>query len=1052
MKKKLFRKWLALFAILLSVNMQAQMTVGGKKAPEPFSVLELLNKGGLRLPQMTTAERNAFAVKNNDKGNGLTIYNKTTGCVEYWNANRWVSLCDGTSQTTISPAPCTTIAANGTGCDQVFSITDPDCPNGPFAITIIAGADYASLTDVDTRNGSFKVAFRENNSVDTHTILVRVTSTCTSMYKEFLFSQNGVSCTSLTYAAPAISPSSAALSVCTGGAVYLSVPATTANLDKLIWTRNGIEIARGVSFIIATQKGKYDISMGAVGCNIKSGNERVVTESGSAAASTTTIIASNNGVLCGTNSVTLTASGTGTIAWFQNGVEVKSGASTTISGDSSLGQWFAVVKNGTCYSNPSNVIDIIKGAAGQVTLADSNALVNGVALSSFTGFCAGGSLDLSIASPTQGVSYMWYNGAEPIYTNPFVIPSAQTSINLRVVATDNSGLLCSREVTVGEKTVSANTAPGQPNISGNVVLCDGTTDLTLVPAIAGTYTYTWYKNNVKMSETTATIKVNTPGVTYSGSVTNASGCTSTIVSRTIAENVSSLPVLSWVSKPTTATYGAKVTLQTAIEFGPATNYTWSADKEASITGSGASVTIQLPASGVDNTDLTIKVTAESACGKSSELQLVIKMNNVCPAPGVVEQVALSQTATVGAGVNLSVSVTSGVNPTYQWYTNAIPNNGSGTIINGATSSTYSYVPGSGGTFYLFCRVTNGCVGNLATNSAVFIVNVSSKPDDLPAGSGSLSGRACFDIAESNDNSSCGLLSTRATGKANFDLTAINTQTYTFTPSGSVSKVRFSFVESLTGAIVKSLTSNGDSTALNVSSAVTATVVYKNTLSTNGGVQGAAYGKSDANALIVDLYVVYNDKADGTGKDLVVKLKAQIKDCSCCGGYIKPGVWKNFMCHNLGVDQSLDPLVPSANLYGNYYSHGVNTPGTTEDTGEVNGYWRNSPCPTGYRLPTSAEISGLMLNNTIKSGWSSGGGTFVGSGLFFPFSGLYTGDEVGPATRLSNVSSRGFYWTSEPGSVFRGIFEIVGGNGGPTLGSVGIMDAAIKLSIRCISND
>ncbi|SHH66236.1 hypothetical protein SAMN05444671_3334 [Flavobacterium sp. CF108] len=109
--------WLSLLAILFSVNMQAQMTIGGKKEPEAFSVLELLNKGGLRLPQMTTAERDAFAVKATDKGNGLTIYNKTTDCVEYWNASRWVSLCDGTSQTTISPQPCVDVAADGTGCD-----------------------------------------------------------------------------------------------------------------------------------------------------------------------------------------------------------------------------------------------------------------------------------------------------------------------------------------------------------------------------------------------------------------------------------------------------------------------------------------------------------------------------------------------------------------------------------------------------------------------------------------------------------------------------------------------------------------------------------------------------------------------------------------------------------------------------------------------------------------------------------------------------------------------------------------------------------------------
>lgn len=50
-------------AILFSVNMESQITIEGKKEPEAFSVLELINKGRLRLPQMTTAERNAFTEK-----------------------------------------------------------------------------------------------------------------------------------------------------------------------------------------------------------------------------------------------------------------------------------------------------------------------------------------------------------------------------------------------------------------------------------------------------------------------------------------------------------------------------------------------------------------------------------------------------------------------------------------------------------------------------------------------------------------------------------------------------------------------------------------------------------------------------------------------------------------------------------------------------------------------------------------------------------------------------------------------------------------------------
>lgn len=113
MKRNLFSMCAALLTLLFSVSIQAQMTIGGKKIPESFSALEILNKGGLRLPQMTTEERNAFEVQNNEKGDGLTIYNKSTGCVEYWTKIRWVSLCDDTNSNMLVSANNGLTASNG---------------------------------------------------------------------------------------------------------------------------------------------------------------------------------------------------------------------------------------------------------------------------------------------------------------------------------------------------------------------------------------------------------------------------------------------------------------------------------------------------------------------------------------------------------------------------------------------------------------------------------------------------------------------------------------------------------------------------------------------------------------------------------------------------------------------------------------------------------------------------------------------------------------------------------------------------------------------------
>ena len=88
--------------LLAPMGAGAQVTVGSGKTPENFSVLELIsnNKMGLRLPQLTTAERDAvqatFGALATTEAEGLTIFNTDTKCVETWNGGVWLSTCDAT--------------------------------------------------------------------------------------------------------------------------------------------------------------------------------------------------------------------------------------------------------------------------------------------------------------------------------------------------------------------------------------------------------------------------------------------------------------------------------------------------------------------------------------------------------------------------------------------------------------------------------------------------------------------------------------------------------------------------------------------------------------------------------------------------------------------------------------------------------------------------------------------------------------------------------------------------------------------------------------------
>jgi hypothetical protein len=97
---------LVMLLFLATVSAQAQVTIGSKKIPSPFSILELIsgsesNNGnrGLRLPQLTNAQRTimqetqGFQNAKNDNAVGLRIFNTNTRCVETWNGTNWIQSC-----------------------------------------------------------------------------------------------------------------------------------------------------------------------------------------------------------------------------------------------------------------------------------------------------------------------------------------------------------------------------------------------------------------------------------------------------------------------------------------------------------------------------------------------------------------------------------------------------------------------------------------------------------------------------------------------------------------------------------------------------------------------------------------------------------------------------------------------------------------------------------------------------------------------------------------------------------------------------------------------
>ena len=996
-----------LLTMLFSVaKMNAQVTIGADVEPNPFSILELYAQydtdtyGGLRLPQMTTVQRNGlFTVTDKPaEAKGLVIYNLDNNCVEYWNDTKWVSLCTGQAAITFEPGDPTVpmFPFVDTTRGPFTPHDEPDCveQNPAYNFVVISGADYLHIRVMNEATGQFTVTMDANPTAHERIAIVRIINNCTQEYKDFIFTQAyDVTLCNTSATPPTIVSSNYnnGTSLCGGGAVYLRMTAP-ADSTGYVWARNGLEVARNVSNYIATVPGTYKIYAGAIGCESPiPATINVTAGTSGAPAPVFIIVGENNGYVCSeSDTITLFASSAGgKIVWYKNGVKTDKIGEAIRAG---IGTWFAVVENGECSSLPSNTVRVMKHPETTgAPITPFHFTVNGeLPVGNSIQLCSGGSLLLEVVSPEPGVTYTWYAGDSQ---NGLTLGSGPTCVTTVSAIKLYPILQC-----VGDKTNSCTQAqytkfttstvnpPARPAITSNTgnAVCGSGTYLTATSIDATSYL--WYKDGIALDSTTSSIAIDAPGIYTVYAVAN--GCVSEVsrllnisVASGFADNLT-------ISGNLTPTINAMENYTATMTNTTGAVYTWSIHAPHTIISGQGSSSITVRFGAVTGAD-TLRVNAINACGDAMPKPAILPLtvSNPCII-SIQNHYPPDRAVIVQHGTNPIISITanSPSSISYQWYRNVSPST-AGAVPVGANSAALTGQTGLElGTHYFYCVATANCGTNPTATSGFFTVTVIMNPALLPAGNGTLAGKSCFDIARSTCESLAPDHAGRAIAKTNFfdqTLPAQNpgdpapykgVQKYTFTATSVVSNVRYMITQTqnLLGGIenVIDITKTPLSDTL-VSGILLSGYSVPLTIHYKADLNDRLVGFGRADAVRLTLYIIYFNGAE----DKMVSMNINIQDCTC-GCPVKAGGtnWLVFMCHNLGADPNKS-IADQMN-----YTPSPNTESSTDNTVFGNLYqWGRKP--DGHEERNSAVTGGPI--SSLDNGQPTGSN--IGKFIYSPSS-------------------------------------------------------------------
>ncbi|MBI2285189.1 MAG: Ig-like domain-containing protein [Bacteroidetes bacterium] len=407
--------------------------------------------------------------------------------------------------------------------------------------------------------------------------------------------------TSTSPDAPSISAGSTLL--CNGAGTTLSATGS----GTINWYQNGTYYGSGASITVSAAADYYATQTNSCGTSTYSNVISIATSSTPAAPS----ISAGSTFLCNGASTTLSATGSGTISWYQNGAYYGSGSSITVS---AAGNYYAIAGNSCGNSAGSNSITITTSNTAAVPTINAGATL----------LCDGASTTLTASG---GNTINWY------YNNSYYGSGSSISVsgagNYYATATNSCG------TSTASNTISITTSatPSAPVIqaSGSTQICGSVTSVTInVITGSGILWSTGAGGN--------SIVVTSAG-SYTATASNSCGVSpaSTPVVVTTGSAPTVAPITVETGSISALCIGSTVILNDLTAGG-----VWSTSDASIASMSGSTVT------GVNAGTATIYYTVTNSCGSTS----VSVQVNVVTVPSVA---AISGDQSVCSGASFTVS-------------------------------------------------------------------------------------------------------------------------------------------------------------------------------------------------------------------------------------------------------------------------------------------------------------------------------------------------------------------------------------------------------------